>query len=90
MLTTKIYVQARQTPDKTAIVFNDREFSYRLFACLIEISRRYLAAQGLAGEGVVVLPTGSMVNTWVLGLALRSLGLTTLIVSSPDEIGGLG
>ena len=90
MLATKIYVQARETPDKTAIVFNNREYSYRLFACLIEISRRYLAAQGLAGEGVAVLPTGSMVNTWALGLALRSVGLTTLIIRSPDEIGGLG
>src|SRR5208282_4117987 len=90
MLTTKIYAQARETPDKTAIVLNNRAISYREFACLIEISRRYLSAQGLAGEGVAVLPTGSMVNTWALGLALRSLGLTTLIVSSPDEIGGLG
>jgi len=90
MLTTKIYTQARETPDKTAIVCNNRKFSYRQFACLIEISRRYLAAQGLAGEGVAVLPTGSMVNTWALGLALRGLGLTTLVVSSPDEIAGLG
>jgi len=71
MLTAKIYAQARETPDTTAIVFNDRKLSYRFFACLIEISRRYLAAQGLAGEGVAVLPTGSMVNTWVLGLALN-------------------
>src|SRR5208282_4878787 len=90
MLTTKIYTQARETPDKTAIVFNNRKFSYRLFACLIEISRRYLAAQGIAGEGVAVLPTGLMVNTWALGLALRNLGLTTLTVNSQDEIGGLG
>src|SRR5208282_5251822 len=90
MLTTKIYTQARETPDKTAIVFNNRKLSYRFFAGLIEISRRYLAAQGLASEGVAVLPTGSMVNTWALGLAARSLGLTTLVVRSPDEIGGLG
>src|SRR5271167_3217247 len=90
MLTTKIYTQARETPDKTAIVFNNRKFSYRFFADLIEISRRYLAAQGLASEGVAVLPTGSMVNTWALGLALRSLGLTTLVVGSQDEIAGLG
>src|SRR5271155_5172186 len=84
MLATKIYAKARETPDKTAIVFNNRELSYRLFAGLIEISRRYLAAQGLAGEGVAVLPSGSMGNTWALGLALRGLGLTTLVVSSPD------
>src|SRR5271169_6370550 len=90
MLTAKIYAQARETPDTTAIVFNDRKLSYRQFACRIEISRRYLSAQGLAGEGVAVLPTGSMVSTWVLGLALRSLGLTTLIVRSQDAIAGLG
>src|SRR5271155_76587 len=90
MLTTKIYTQARETPDKTAIVCNNRTISYRQFACLIEISRRYLAAQGLAGKGVAVLPTGSMVSTWVRGVALRSLGLTTLIVRSQDEIAGIG
>src|SRR5271166_6432104 len=89
MLTKKICAQAKKTPDKTAIVFNNRTISYRQFACLIEISRRYLAAQGLAGEGVAVLPSGSPVNTWVLGLALHSLGLITLAISSTDEIGWL-
>src|SRR5208282_666506 len=89
MLTMKIYAQARETPDKTAIVFNSRTISYREFACLIEISRRYLAAQGLAGEGVAVLPSGSLMSTWILGLALHSLGMTTLAVSSAEEIGRL-
>jgi len=89
MLATKIRAKARETPDKTAIVFNNRELSYRRFACLIEISRRYLAAQGLAGEGVAVLPSGSLMSTWILGLALHSLGMTTLAVSSAEEIGRL-
>jgi acyl-coenzyme A synthetase/AMP-(fatty) acid ligase len=90
MLTTKIYAQARETPDKTAIVYKNRQLSYRFFARLIDISRRYLARQGFAGAGVAVLPGDNIVDAWVLGLALHSLGLTTLAVGSRDEIGSLG
>src|SRR5271155_1144020 len=90
MLTTKIYTQARETPDKTAIVCNNRTISYRQFACLIEISRRYLAAQGLAGKGVAVLPTGSVGSTWGLRVGLRRPGLNTLIVRSQEQNAGIG
>lgn len=90
MLTSRIYAHARHRPEKTAIVLNNLEIPYRVFAALIEISRRHLAARGLAGDGIAVLPTGSMMDTWVLSLALRSLGLTTLIVRSQDQIVALG
>src|SRR5580692_10299517 len=88
-ITAKISAHARDTPDKTAIFFNGREISYRLFASFIARSRRYFAAQGVGGEGVAVLPTGSILNTWFLGLGLRSLGLTTLVVSSRYRISDL-
>jgi acyl-coenzyme A synthetase/AMP-(fatty) acid ligase len=85
MLTQTIYMHAQQTPNKTAVIFNDRELSYFEFASLIEVYRRLLAEQGLTGNGVALLPNGSSLNAWIAGLALRSLGLTTVVAPSVDD-----
>jgi acyl-coenzyme A synthetase/AMP-(fatty) acid ligase len=90
VIVSKIYAHARQTPDRTALVFNNNRLSYRRFAELIDASRRYLVAQELPGDGVAVLVIASILDAWIQGLALRSLGLTTVIVRSPDEIDRLG
>lgn len=90
MLTQKIYEHGQQRPDKTAIVFKNRELSYREFAALIETCRRVLAAEGLTeGNGIAVL-TIPFLKGWIAGLALRSLGLTTVTVPSDAVAGSLG
>ncbi len=86
MVIEAIFAHARQALNRTAIVYDNKKLSYRYFARLIDASRRYLAAQGLGGEGVAVLPIGSLLDAWIVGLALRSLGLTTVVVHSPEEI----
>jgi hypothetical protein len=76
MLVSRIYEHAKETPDKTAMIFNGGAVSYRQFASLIQRSRNYLTAHDVGGEGIAVLPTPPIVDTWVLSLALRSLGLS--------------
>jgi acyl-coenzyme A synthetase/AMP-(fatty) acid ligase len=90
MLTQKIYTYARQAPDNTAVISGNRELSYFEFASSIEGCRRLLAAHGLAGDGFAILPINSILNAWIVGLALRSLGLTTVVVPSVDEAAKLG
>jgi acyl-coenzyme A synthetase/AMP-(fatty) acid ligase len=86
MLVSRIYEHSKETPDKTAMIFNGGMVSYRQFASLIQRSRDYLTAHGVGGEGIAVLPTRPILNTWFLSLALRSLGLTAFPSQEPDTI----
>lgn len=90
MVVGKIYTHARRMPEKTAIIYGDHRTSYHDLACIISATRRYLAALGLPGSGVAVLAIASLLDSCVTGLALRSLGLTTVGVPSADQIGQLG
>jgi hypothetical protein len=90
MLPGKINQQARETPEKPALFSDGQAISYRAFAAFIDRTRNYLAGQRLAGDGLAVLPTGANATVWILALALRSLGLTTIVVPEVKRIGGLG
>ena len=90
MIAELIYAHAGRTPDRNAIVYNNVRISYRQFARLIDASRHFLSQQGLPGDGVAVLPIASVMDAWIHGLALRILGLTTVIVRSLAEIARLG
>ena len=85
-----IQAHARLAPNRTAVVFNNNTLSYRQFARLIDSARRYLVSQGIGGSGFTVLAIASLLDAWMVGLAVRSLGLTTVIVHSREEIGRLG
>jgi acyl-CoA synthetase (AMP-forming)/AMP-acid ligase II len=90
MLIDQIYGQARDTPEKPALIVDGQTIPYRAFAAVIDRSRSYLAAQARPADAFAVLPTGSNATVWVLLLALRSLGLTTIAVPSGNSIGALG
>lgn len=84
-----IYAHARRGPERNAVVYNGHRMGYGQFARLIEASRAYLARRVPANGGIAVLSIGSLRDAWIQGLALRSLGLTTLIAPSPP-IAALG
>jgi acyl-coenzyme A synthetase/AMP-(fatty) acid ligase len=86
----RIYTHARDTPDRTAVLYDKEHVSYRQFANLIDTSRRHLADQGLPGDGIAVLAVASVLDSWILALALRSLGLTTIVLRVRDDIDRLG
>jgi acyl-coenzyme A synthetase/AMP-(fatty) acid ligase len=74
----RVYEQAHQTPGKRAVVCNGVPSTYDEFARWIEGARQYLAQQDLPVASVAVVCTESLIDEWVIGLALRSLGLTTV------------
>jgi acyl-CoA synthetase (AMP-forming)/AMP-acid ligase II len=86
MLIQKIYMHAQNTPEKNAIVYNTTSISYRRLARAITAVRQYLSEQNFPNMGVAVLAVESRLHFWGLGLALRSLGLTTIVAPSLREI----
>ena len=89
MFINHIYRHARETPDRTAVVNSGREISYRRFAQLIDATRNWLTDAALPADGVVAELTGDLFHQWILQLALRSLGHTTISGNSWDVIAGL-
>jgi acyl-coenzyme A synthetase/AMP-(fatty) acid ligase len=80
---------AHRTPDKTALIHNDRRLSYAQFARLIAAARGRLAAEALPAGGVTAILSQSLLTSWVLSAAARSLGRTTVCVSHVGRIGEL-
>ncbi len=85
-----IFDWAKQAPDKTAIIYNGTAFSYHSFAQLIAVARGYFVRRGYIGPGYAVLAFYNLLDFWILSLALRSLGLTTVAVGSTAGVGELG
>src|SRR5579863_4229256 len=85
MITQLIFDWAKRTPDRTANIYNDRPWSYQSFAQLIALARGYFVRRRYIGPGYAVLAVYNPMDFWILSLALRSLGLTTVAVGSVTE-----
>jgi acyl-CoA synthetase (AMP-forming)/AMP-acid ligase II len=90
MITQLIFDWAKRTPDRTAVIYNGRPWSYRSFAELIAVARGYFVRRGYVGPGYAVLAVRNLMRFWIVSLALRSLGLTTVVVRSAAEVAKLG
>jgi acyl-coenzyme A synthetase/AMP-(fatty) acid ligase len=86
MITERIFHWARETPYNTALIYNGERWSYRTFARAIAKARSYFARRGFAGPGHAVLLVRNLGDFWVLCLALRSLGLTTIALRSAAAV----
>lgn len=89
MFINHIYRHARENPDRLAVVNSGEEISYRRFANTIETVRNFLMRARLPDDGVIVNITSNLYCDWVLLLALRSLGHTTVSGTSWRVIDGL-
>jgi acyl-coenzyme A synthetase/AMP-(fatty) acid ligase len=89
MITDLIFDWAIRTPDRTAVIYNGQPWSYRTFAQIISVARGYFARRGYIGPGYAVLAIPNLINFWVLSVALRSLGLTTIGVPSARAVRNL-
>jgi acyl-coenzyme A synthetase/AMP-(fatty) acid ligase len=89
MITQRIFEQAKKTPEHLALIHNGRALSYRAFAHAIALARGFFAARGYVGSGYAVLASSNLLDFWILSLALRSLGLTTVSVPNPVQLGRL-
>ncbi|MEP7063350.1 MAG: class I adenylate-forming enzyme family protein [Betaproteobacteria bacterium] len=90
MVISAIIQQARQTPGKTAVVYNGVICSFTDFARRIDVAREYFAQWHLPRESVAVIDVENLADGWVFLLALRGLGVTTLAVREAEDIGKSG
>src|SRR6185312_7734711 len=77
-------------PDKPALVQNGVALSYGALAYRIAQARAYFARHDCTGPGVAVVVVAALVDFWILSLALRSLGLTTIAPRADTPIEALG
>ena len=85
MITCHIQGWAKSHPAKTALIYDDTPISYASFARAIEAARSFLQQQQIPpGRNAIVL-VNNLRDAWVLVLALRALGLTTIAVQSIAE-----
>jgi len=89
MITQIIFDWAKQAPGRTAVIYNGQSLSYSAFPQLISLARSYFTSRGYVGAGIAVLAINNLLDFWVISLALKSLGLTTVVVPSVEEVGKL-
>ena len=89
MIIEKIVEHARSDPDKTAIYYGEHRIPYGQFARWIFHARDFLLQKNLPGGGYAVLNIDSLLDSWIFGLALRSLGFTTVAVPSLERLSDL-
>jgi acyl-CoA synthetase (AMP-forming)/AMP-acid ligase II len=82
-----IFHHAQSTPQKTAILYRDYRISYGEFAYWIATARQFLGQQELRpGSVAVMVSVPCRLDAWALDFALRSLGLHTIAVRTPDDL----
>jgi len=89
MTVERIEDWARLQPDHAALIYNDTPLTYRQFADAIGRTRSLLADRGLAEGSVAAVKAVSLLHGWLLVMAARSLGLTTVAVSTLEAVEAL-
>ena len=87
---TNILEHARRNPGRIAVVHNGEFLSYGAFARWIAASRASFSRQELPSAGVAVVCLRGIMDCWIAGMALRSLGLTTVVPRNPNLVEELG
>ena len=82
MITNRIYEWARTHPAKTAMIHNDHPCSYAVFARAIEVTKNFFKDQSLPAGQTAIVRIDNLADAWIITLGLRSIGLTTICVSS--------
>ena len=82
----QIHETACATPRKLALVFNGAPLTYGTFWRFVEGCRRSLEPH-LPPHGIALLWTDSLLEGWILELAVRALGLDTAHIRSADQAG---
>jgi len=86
----RIFEQAQATPDKPAVFYNGQPMSYGAFAASIALARRLLQDRRIERDRLIVLAMPTLPENWIIGLALRSLGVTTIQLSEGYGLAQLG
>jgi acyl-coenzyme A synthetase/AMP-(fatty) acid ligase len=85
-----IFAQARSAPGRAALITNGGAIGYGAFAGAIVRIRRVIAAQRIDRARVAMVFVDGLAEAWIVGLALRSLGITTVIGRDASDLERLG
>jgi acyl-coenzyme A synthetase/AMP-(fatty) acid ligase len=80
---------AREKPEATAIIGDSVPVSYHEFERRIAAAQRAIAARALPPGGAVATAIGDLVDGWIVNLALRGLGFTTIAIREPADFHGI-
>src|ERR1700750_1403325 len=83
MILNALVERARRTPDLAAVSYDGQVFSYAWLAGQILEARRGAAPLARHAGRVAAIHL-DLLDNWIVSLALRSLGLTTLAVPVLD------
>jgi malonyl-CoA/methylmalonyl-CoA synthetase len=86
LITEQIFAWAERCPEKTAIAEGERLLSYGHFADRIARAIACFHSSGLRGPGTALVMAPSFVEFWILSLAARQLGLTTMHVHTQGDL----
>ena len=89
MITSRINEWARVQPGKPALIYNDSVFDYAYFAKSIEAARKSLEKYDLPQGATAIVLVSNFFDAWRVNIALRTLGLNTISISSIDQIPAL-
>lgn len=90
MILAKISRMARDQSEKIAAVQDGRAYSYGHFARWIGAASGTISTHALPAGGIAVIFADRLIEAWVLALALRNLGFTTIAVRDAAQIAELG
>jgi acyl-CoA synthetase (AMP-forming)/AMP-acid ligase II len=82
MITNRIYEWAHSQPRKTAFINDGKIYDYAAFARAIEAARNFFERQELPLGKTAIILAESPGSAWILVMALRALGLDTIMVQS--------
>jgi acyl-coenzyme A synthetase/AMP-(fatty) acid ligase len=86
LLLGSIYRHARESPGRRAVIADGRPVDYRSFALSLEGVRALLAGTLPSIGGVAIIAVQNMLSQWILNLALRSLGITTVVARDEEMV----
>lgn len=84
-----IFAHARTAPHKPALIYDGRSVGYGDFAARIAAMGGFLNSRSIARDRVAMICANHVVDAWIIGLALRGLGVTTVHGRSAQDIGWL-
>lgn len=90
MISRFVFAGAERAPEALALVCNGRRLTYGELARAIEATIQAFEGQGVAGSGYAVIALADMLDFWIVSLALRELGLTTVPTMSAQNAAALG
>jgi acyl-coenzyme A synthetase/AMP-(fatty) acid ligase len=90
MILERIYQWAQRQPDQPALISNDFPLTYLSFWNAIRRACDFFAGEDLPAGGNAVILVRSLLDTWIIVMALRALSLNTICVRSNEQTKSLG